>query len=789
MKKLILPLIAGLLVLSAGAPRASLIFTINVTTTDDEDGTNSAACSLREAVKAVNSLKAYGGCPAGDAFADNVIQLEAEEYSLTKGELYVTNGLTLKGKDAQKEAHDLVEDPLTHVKPREFRPDYEDADPAIGETGTFIVATPGSRILNNIDGVSLVQLVLVGSASSRQVAPQPVADNGGIIFATAAVTMRNVVVSGGSVTGTTLASGNGGAIYLGGDNTALTLIDVTIQDNHADNKGGAVALLCSSGVNPFAQHAVTVSRSLIRGNSSGEGAGAFELCGNTNVTLTASTLSANSSASGSGTLAYVQGAEVEQGQLNLNYVTAVEQDGHVLALNGLASVNITGSLLSGFDTGSATEICHNPNSTVEWASATPGDSFNAFDNDGSCAGLLSTSGTNVPIVVNTPLLSVLVPIQHPRGPGGYYPAASTAGAPFGLTDYYLPKLAVGSPILDRGPAIGNCLGGDQRNTDRRSGAACDIGAVERLQISSRDDAAESKADTDRLAIVDVLANDSYGEDDSTGPYKFAANTPDDPDTGANELAPSVILVDDAGGRCEWRLSNDPDYPGKLVVQSLDTDWLAVVPSVKVPNGALTPEATPITCTYRVVDNKPETSATVGTVKVQIKNQAPNALADSYLRPVGTAEVVFDPLENDNDEGDGKFGLVAHATPNADPDLPDIVTYGPEVDWAPFYPVEIVSAPSLGKVYGASSGLCPGSTTIPKICLTPPLRYVADNNLSPFTDSFSYTVYDSDGQSSGAAVVSVYTDAPDPDHGGGAGSFDWLPGIALGLLGLRRFRRL
>ena len=127
-----------------------------------------------------------------------------------------------------------------------------------------------------------------------------------------------------------------------------------------------------------------------------------------------------------------------------------------------------------------------------------------------------------------------------------------------------------------------------------------------------------------------------------------------------------------------------------------------------------------------------------------------------LRPVGQQSVTFNPLDNDNDKGDGKFGLVLN---------PD-GSYGPAVDWATFYPVEIVDQPSLGKIYGASSGLCPGSAAVPKICVNPPLRYVADNNMSPFTDTFSYHVYDQDGQTSNSATVSIYTNAPDPDHGGG-----------------------
>src|ERR1044072_7863686 len=39
--------------------------TINVDTTDDDDNTNPANCSLREAITAANTDAAYGGCIAG----------------------------------------------------------------------------------------------------------------------------------------------------------------------------------------------------------------------------------------------------------------------------------------------------------------------------------------------------------------------------------------------------------------------------------------------------------------------------------------------------------------------------------------------------------------------------------------------------------------------------------------------------------------------------------------------------------------------------------------------------
>lgn len=754
------PLLAGLLVLFASAPHASLVKTITVTTFDDENGGNAGACSLREAVRAVNTSAPFGGCPAGSALDDNLIKLPSGHYQLTLGELEIKAEVVIDGEDAQAEAHAEVENPLTGQAPRRFRPDYVDSDADIGETGTWIHAATGSRIAFSIAPLSLKDLVLVGSDDPSQATRVPVAGNGGVIYAGNSLALDNVIVRGGRVTGTTTAAGNGGAVYLAGDGTSLTLTDSTLEGNVAANRGGAIAMLCSLNLNPYALHSVTLTRSLLRNNSASLGAGAVEFCGNTTGNFTSTTLSANSSPAGSGALAYVHPTEIGIGALNFTYVTALEQQGAVLALGGVGNVLLTGSLLSQSSVVPRANVCLQVNPAVDMMTASPAQgSYNAIDNDGSCTALLSATGDNVAVAVGTDHLDYMVDI---RVPADYYPS-TPEGGPYGLSDYYLPRNVPGSPVLDRGELLESCQLIDQRNVSRKAGTACDIGAVERLVVTARDDEGTNRIDTDRVAIIDLLANDSFGENDITGPYEFAANT---------VAQPAVILVDDADGSCVWKLADAAENAGFLEVRN---------------DGELTTTEAPVVCTYRVVDSSGTQSATTGTIEVQFKNASPKAADDAVLRRVGEQGVVFDPMVNDSDEGDGIYGLVRTEVPN-DP-LPPTVVYGPETAWAEFYPIEIQDEPQLGQVVGATSGICPGSSSQPRTCLTPPLRYIADNNLSPFTDSFTYRVYDADGDPSNAATVTVYTDAPDPDRGGGAGSLDWLWGVALGLLGLRRFRRL
>lgn len=77
--------------------------TIYVTTFADEDGENSNACSLREAIVTASTGKAYGGCPVGEVVATRatVIQLEAGEYQL-KRELQPTQNVVIQGKADRK---------------------------------------------------------------------------------------------------------------------------------------------------------------------------------------------------------------------------------------------------------------------------------------------------------------------------------------------------------------------------------------------------------------------------------------------------------------------------------------------------------------------------------------------------------------------------------------------------------------------------------------------------------------------------------------------------------------
>lgn len=732
--------------------------TITVTTTADEDGGNPAACSLREAVTAVNSKLAYGGCPAGARVGSNLIQLQAGTYDLTRGEITVSAALTIAGPDMQRPEEI---NPLTSQKPHRLRPDNT-------TSATIIHATPGdaapapdipaSRIFMATADINLRDLVLRGNFPVATPGPGtdidalPAGDdlvraavpgNGGLIYAGAGVALNNVIITHSLV----YSSGtkyNGGAIFLSRAGAGLTFSDVTFRYNRSNGTGGAIAMVCTEDL-ILAAHTISVNRVLFERNRADAGAGVIDVCGRTDMTVSTSTFSDNRSipdaAVPTGAIAYNQ-TQAGTGSLSLVLVTAAEHaTGPVLSVGGLSRLSLDQSVLIA----NSMPACQLGTPPV----VPPLGNYNAIESaDTSCNALLSTATGASNQQITVPLADELVAL----------------GDHGGLINGYLPK--EGSLFVrDKAGLFESCSSPDQRGVSRKSGVACDIGAVERLLPTANDDIAISLPNTDRLVIIDVLANDTFGESDS-GPNQYAE--------------PAVAIDTNPNGQCEWIDSTNtqyPDYRNRLLVKSKPV----IVPPATVadPEGTPTGALTPIECEYHVVavvngSPPPPAAPTLAasapaTASAHVKNAAPNAVNDVYVRPVGTASITINPVSNDNDDGDGKYGKPAV--------------------WADF-PLYISAAnePQLGHIEG-TLGRCPDFTvTSPKLCYALPVRYVADNNLAPFTDSFRYSVYDADERPSSEATVTIKTDSP-PSDNQGSGSLDILCGFILALLGLRRVRKL
>lgn len=712
-------LLKSLLVIASQAAFPVYAATISTTTLVDENG-EGADCSLREAVYAANTNLPFGGCPAGNALADDSIVLSKGTYLLTKGELKVTQSLKLFGVNTYRdEINPLTGESSTRVRPE-----------------TIIDAGALSRILSTegtLDaGLELTDLELRNGR---------VTGNGGAILSWSSVSLDNVVIKASSALGATTAQGSGGAVYLARSGAGISMSDSMMLGNAAAVTGGAIAMNCEFN-GDLALHQVSVTRSALDSNSSTNGAGAVFACGSSTVSLQTSTISRNVSAPASGAIVLVNSGLPAAGGLALRSVTAVQNTaGPVMRVGGVTTLDVSNSVLA-FNGGGNCALTV-PAAATTWKI----DSSSVQDSVASgCQVTGVTWGTgNTEVPAGITLASELAPFS------------STIG---GLVDGYMP-LAASLYVLNKGQVTESCEPEDQRGVSRKSGTACDTGAVERRELTTVDDEGTNRPKKDRMAYVDVLANDT--------PPESASLTTTVADIWATATVTPIASATSPGTPapdCDWVVDpDDTEAPIQMMLQINSHGKTGT-----------------FACDYTVsITGSPPSTARV---EVEIKNSRPVAVADSYVRPVGTTEVFLDLLANDHDDNDGAVEDAGLYVIKDDPDTPFVEST------LRAYSIRITQEPALGRIEGLSSIDCPATLVSEpnrKCFAAEGLRYVAYNNLSPFSDSFKYVVYDMDKEESAEAVVTITTDAPDPEKKGGTA--DWLLLGVLAMAGLRRVRRL
>jgi hypothetical protein len=284
----------------------------------------------------------------------------------------------------------------------------------------------------SIDGAGLI--TLSGGRSTRLFNVQ----SGGTL------TLTNLTLSDGNA-----GNSNGGAVLIaiGG---AVALADVTLSNNAAVNGagiynlGGGAALLnvtlsgntaSASGGGMFigsgpvsTNGTTTLTNVTLSGNSATNGGGLFDLC--ESVTLLNVTLGGNSASSAGG------------GLYNAS-VCPLYPHGS----SGAFSLSLKNTV-----------VADSPAGGNCYAQSIPivSQGFN-LSNDTSCSSYL-----NQPTDFND-VNAMLNPLANNGGP----------------TPTHLPQ--PGSPLIDHGTNVG-CPHSDQRGVTRRQGAACDIGAVEVIEV-------------------------------------------------------------------------------------------------------------------------------------------------------------------------------------------------------------------------------------------------------------------------------------------------------------------
>lgn len=755
--------------------------TIEVNTFNDDDGSNPETCSLREALKAAKLNTPYGGCTTGERIKVDRIQLQAGNYVLT-APLAVDSEVVILGADT-KRPDEL--NPLTGRRPNRLRP------------LTTIFAATNQRIIDmtgTTGGLVLIDLVLEGSNVSA---------DGGAIYATADVSLENSVIRNASS-----SNGRGGAIYLATSGSNLSMTDSWLQGNAAFQGGGAVAMTCFENL-ADAAHQIEITRGLLVGNASAAGPGVIDACGATGINLTATTLSGNTTPFGFGAIHYVVPEPRSTGAINLRSVSALEQSGAgaVLHIGGLSTFSMMSSLF-------AENL--GPNCSVVRAPGSRTGDYNAFS-DVTCNSLMSVGTTNN----KSDLITAIGP-----------EVAALADA--GLTRVYLPQ-AASVHVRDQGSPLGGCSGTDQRGLTRDSGAACDRGAAERLVVTAIEDNGQNKVRTNRLAYVDVLANDTAGEGEQldAGTLAVVSQTTDKPGvTGSCSTIvnpapvisrPLVMTLDDRPSISGTAPLNSkvivrfPDNSSEEVFTRADGTFGPVLGPVglrdkttitatattginlpadpgneSLPDSILLDrEADPVT----IYPDRSEvvlavTTTTGDPAKVTCTyrvNDSSGAVSNAAEVEVTIKNMVPKAVKDEYLLKRGTRFLELELTKN-DTDEDD-GKYGRNPDGSPRLPtylVKIVNQPVLGRIEGDSEPCLDNTPTVVEVCFTGTVRYVPFNNQSPFDDEFSYRIIDPEGEDSGTVTVLIKSDAPPEGEGG-----SMAPGLLLllGLLGLRRLRRL
>ena len=503
----------------SGLMTSAYAATIEVNTFVDEDGENSAACSLREAVKASELKQPYGGCTAGKRFETDVVQLQSGEYSLTRGELQPKSALTVRGKNSidinQRDAITGVFDarlPLSTV----IRP-----------TNSRAFNTAVSRT-----NLTLQELIIDGGNASAIGQTQ-----GGAVIVGANLSLRRVILRNNRATNA------GGAIFLEGSQSLLNVEDTAFEGNVAA-RAAVLGMTCSDNLNLTSRN-IEIQRSSIVNNGSATTTSVLDFCGIPNAKLTNTTI-ANNQVSDQASSATIVLLDDEFGTrtaltslLDMTSVTLVgNQGGAGLLYDGRAQLRIVNSIVAynrnrdnldcrylsregvRLNTLNGVTTRHNLIGGARVSPSTdPTITFEQIpDLPLSRRCQLPSNVDGIPLVR---LLPSEDPATTPRridylrvtdaidsnDSNRYTGSATQNSILYPLADYGvglqgLLPVKISDPsqpsAVDRGAALNECGATDQRGVDRQSGVKnqltntresprCDIGALELGQITVNDD--------------------------------------------------------------------------------------------------------------------------------------------------------------------------------------------------------------------------------------------------------------------------------------------------------------
>ncbi|MDA3450310.1 MULTISPECIES: CSLREA domain-containing protein [Acinetobacter] len=784
---------------------------IDVTTFDDEDGENTNACSLREAIKTAELRKSYGGCTVIDTreTTQKSIQLKAGIYTLDK-ELVPNTNIAIFGAD-----------PVDWQKKSVLTNDY----PAQLDLQTRINAQGKSRIFNTTtykQPLTLNNVILENGVTIGQ---------GGAIYAGADIALQNSQILSSQAT-------NGGAIYLASPNITLSVNHSLFKGNNA-TQGSVLSMGCFSDT-VYAPRTITLTSNSIVNNGNTASTSTFEFCGKPSATLSVNTIAKNIANSTSGSIIKFTGDTnnpantssilSSSSTLVLLNNTIVENNANSTFLyDKLGAKKLSFNVLA-YNTGSY--ACkYLLGAAAEQKSVSLMLDFNALDWTSATAKCdipkesLPDGHTNIDISTQS-FSNLLSPLVEP----------ATAYTGF-LPIYYPKNISSSTDLIDVDQdSKGSCATIDQRGLNRladitsyyqpESRNSCDIGSVELMKLTSGD--LEDVSNISLTTLIDTYQQnydlfDNYIKDPKT-PYNFItyykvrlAEFKNLLDTTKANLKYRAIYLDlknydlplpteDANhvlkffNTTDYRIATEPlgigslddKYDAQQVKDLSDQDkvfceWNSALQQIVFyrKDDTVTQAGTYAYCKYTITtaDNKLSSS---GLIKARFNNIEPVSGDGTITFKYLANEIIpLNLLKYANDDGDGPINTLLKPKSqfwvNED---------GVEL---PIYLPSKTSKDGIFKVIKADrEGPCPKDDK-DRICYGGNIYIQANNVFNTFNDSLSYNVYDADGKISPKAgtinLLSTATTTDDTRGGGGGGSFGILSlASLLGLAAYRRYRK-
>lgn len=787
----------AVMVLTAMGLMAAEDKTIYVTTFADEDGENSNACSLREAIKTAKLDKSYGGCAVGrrlanDGSAADVIQLEAGEYKLNR-ELVVESAVNIQGKSAYSY---IEKSPITNNYPlREA-------------LSTTISGQGKTRLFNSIEShssINVYDLILKDAYSQG---------NGAAFYVAGALTINNSEIVNAQ------SKSEGAAIYAAALNSELgiTINNSLLQQNNAEKLGSVVAMDCQGNLGTT-QTSISISNSSLVNNGSQNSQSIIDLCGYATLALSNNTIAKNTT-SHTGHIIQMtnQVGRPLHAAASLSALsnTIVENTARsVLYYDNVGAKSLAYNILA-YNNALSCEYALNAGKPTLEQKVSFGRAANAIQTTGPSRCVLpdlneEQKSTDLDISgssMSSLLSAYLKPSVDSRYLGMYYPRDNKTA-----TD-----------LVDVG--YDGCAATDQRGIDRVVGStllldpnaqnSCDIGAIETRRLTAADivdlrnvslvsllDGYQQNIDQlkviiedkDTLKIEIPSLKDELKEYEDLLKYTqkyqkyraiyidpFSLAMPQEVLNG-NSVQVKVLnaqnyevstksigvgLLEGSGDsmklngekdpalKCEWKA----DFGRIIMYRTDDTQTSATDFEY---------------CSYTLKDKKTGASS-AGILRAGFVNIAPIAKNDQYsINPANNLIVTANLLENDSDNGDGPISTLS---------TEKSVFY--KNDAGLETPIRIVNPAAGLSIQAERQGACPG-TYQRDICYGGDIRFAVKNNLSQYDYHMEYQVFDADALISNTATISLKNTVKNTNTSSGGGSTGLF--ALLGLLGLVACRRL